>query len=161
MLHSSDHPESTLVSTGMGEIEPSGSRTTTSVLPDGTIMMSVDGGTSATAGTPSHLAVPVNSKQQAISREEVRRARQMELDTQMRTAEQELANIGTSKQSVVAPNAKEAVTARSNEEDLREQIRMLTEEIEYLRSQQHSDWILGLSDEPPAYSVVRTPTIRR
>ncbi|KAF8630443.1 hypothetical protein AX17_005420 [Amanita inopinata Kibby_2008] len=107
------------------------------------------------------------------TREEIREMRQMEIDQRLQSAQREMNNL-TVKQSLrSSPNspASQGATEGSGRgvagaeseseagagegmEELKEQVRSLSTQIEHLRVQQQSDWALGLSDEPPpAYSV--------
>ncbi|PFH51669.1 hypothetical protein AMATHDRAFT_58420 [Amanita thiersii Skay4041] len=107
----------------------------------------------------THAVTAVTS---AKFREHVRSQRQMEIHTRLETAQREMNNLATrrslhhsmrsssSRTGSGARNGVESTTEAEQEmEALREQIRALRTQIDYLQAQQQSDWALGLSDEPP------------
>jgi hypothetical protein len=138
-----------------------------SALPSGQIMMSADIGAGDTGAGPNVIALvplgPGPHSPQDHSTEALRRARQMEIDRQMRAVKQEMRDlktdfhIETTRRSSVTSEARSEETEMS---DMREQIRMMKEQIEYLQAQQQSPWAQGLSDEPPPGYSARQSTIQ-
>jgi hypothetical protein len=135
-------------------------QTITSTLPSGKVLMS----TTTVAG--SHL-LPEQSTTtyHSGSVEAVRQQRQMELDRLMRAVNEEMNELkldlqaGATSHPVAVPSRSDNAAEVS---DLKELIRTLQEQIDYLRDQQQSSWAQGLSDEaPPQYTAVRSLTIRR
>lgn len=91
-------------------------------------------------------------------RENIMRERQRELDTRMRYVQNEMSTL-TADLTGQKPARKKSVRNRgpngteTEEEmtmnEMREQLRAMSSQISYLRSQQQSPWALGLSDDPP------------
>lgn len=95
--------------------------------------------------------------------EAVRRSRQMEIDRQLRAVKQEMRGLKTDFH--VEATRRESITTGGRSEetemsDMREQIRTMKEQIEYLQAQQESPWAQGLSDEPPPGYSARHLSIR-
>ncbi|KAF8333290.1 hypothetical protein F5887DRAFT_922112 [Amanita rubescens] len=92
-------------------------------------------------------------------RDELRVARQMEINQHLQSAQQEIQNLSTRQESEMqhsepshGSSSSIDVRRRGTErgmEVMREQIRQLNTRIENLRMQLSSDWAQGLSDEPP------------
>lgn len=122
-------------------------------LPNGQIVMS-PGPTSGTT-----LLLPLGQTSQDHTTEEVRRVRQLEIDRQMRAVKQEMRDMKTDFHMEATQGVPVTSGGRSEEtemKDMRDQIRMMKDQIEYLQSQQESPWAQGLTDEPPpGYSARR------
>jgi len=96
---------------------------------------------------------------QDTTREEVSALRQMEINQRLLSAQREIENLTSSRNSSVSPSIQGGRPAETGQavDDLWEQMRMLQGQIEHLRMEIRSDWAMGLSDEPPpAYADTRT-----
>lgn len=95
----------------------------------------------------------------------IRKARREELDHQVRTVRQEMQDLKVDSRSVMTrpPSFRSGTTRSDNTEmlDMREQIRIMRERIDYLQAQEQSAWARGLSDEPPPDYSARAPSMRR
>ncbi|KAF9532857.1 hypothetical protein CPB83DRAFT_903366 [Crepidotus variabilis] len=95
----------------------------------------------------------------AQQREDVRRERQRELDERMCQVQDEMNHLAADmtgqkpsrRRSIRRPQAPSSVTGEEemSMEEMREQLRVMTNQVSYLRNQQQSAWALGLSDDPP------------
>ena len=111
-------------------------------------------GTSSNNGTASPLLPsPLNV---TGTREEVRRARQKDLDDRLRVVQHNIEQLEGSGAGHERLGRQTSEEAESTEEemymsmsDMQEAIRSQREQIRVLREQQHSAWALGLSDDPP------------
>ena len=90
------------------------------------------------------------------TREEVRRARQKDLDDRLRVVQHNIEQLEGSGEGHERLGRQTSEEAESTEEemymsmsDMQEAIRSQREQIRLLREQQHSAWALGLSDDPP------------
>ncbi|KAM6500193.1 hypothetical protein JOM56_003207 [Amanita muscaria] len=107
------------------------------------------------APTPTPALLPIGTPL-PVDREKLRAIRQTEIDEQLNSAQREMENLAA-RQSMPPPpppNAAERPAPTDQAmEALREQVRMLSGQIEHLHRERQSDWALGLSDEaPPAYA---------
>ncbi|KAF9469396.1 hypothetical protein BDZ94DRAFT_1303868 [Collybia nuda] len=137
--------------------------TIVSTLPGGQIMMSADTSTGSVGSSVAPVP-PAKAFLQSYTTEAVRKSRQMEIDRQMRVVKQEMRDLKTDFHMETSRRASVTTGGRSEEtemSDMREQIRMMKEQIEYLQAQQQSPWAQGLSDEPPPGYSARRPSIRR
>ncbi|KIL67158.1 hypothetical protein M378DRAFT_160158 [Amanita muscaria Koide BX008] len=83
-------------------------------------------------------------------REKLRAIRQTEIDEQLNSVQREMENLAARQSMPPPPNvARRPAPTDQEMEALREQVRMLSGQIEHLHRERQSDWALGLSDEPP------------
>ncbi|KAF8077620.1 hypothetical protein FPV67DRAFT_1462396 [Lyophyllum atratum] len=103
------------------------------------------------------------------AREELRRARQAEIDRQLRQLVREMRDLNkdrkldaTASGNTGGHHHSSSQTRREEVEIavMREQMQAMQEQIDYLQGQQSSEWAQGLSDEPPPGYSVRVPSIR-
>ncbi|KAF5386634.1 hypothetical protein D9615_001525 [Tricholomella constricta] len=84
--------------------------------------------------------------------DELRRGRQLEIDRQLRAVKRDMHNL---RSDITTETARQPpVRQRRGDEgtevaEMREQMRLMKQQIAYLQTQQQSDWALGLSNEPP------------
>jgi len=88
------------------------------------------------------------------NRDEIRAARQMEINQRLQTAQQEMQNLTSRQSAVSSPNSSSSSEVRRQGTEheigaLREQMCRINTRIEQLQMQLSSDWAQGLSDEPP------------
>lgn len=87
--------------------------------------------------------------------EQVRRARQEELDRQMATVQNEIHELdrdlkrGTSVRRRTIPRNAEVEERDLTIEEMQQQMEMMRQQIEILRENQRSDWAAGLTNDPP------------
>ena len=92
----------------------------------------------------------------------IRRARQNEINERLQAVQREVTHLTSDlrreKGSRQLPVRQHGADTRGNQEvseeemgigEMREQLRIMKEQIEYLREQQRSAWAQGLSDDPP------------
>ncbi|GLB34605.1 hypothetical protein LshimejAT787_0201700 [Lyophyllum shimeji] len=113
------------------------------------------------AGAPLLLHMRSGSTATQDSRRDqdaMRRARQSAIDQQLQAVTREMRDLKTdlSRQPSVRAAAAERAREETEIAQMREQMRLMQEQIEFLRSQQSSEWAQGLTDEPPpGYSEAR------
>ncbi|EFI28295.1 hypothetical protein CC1G_13824 [Coprinopsis cinerea okayama7 len=113
----------------------------------------------STTSTSNHALIPLSSQQEAI-----RRARQQELDQQLRTVEQEMDELGQDLKRGRSLRRRTEPRATGGEEmtveEMRAQMELMQQQIEILRANQRSDWAEGLTDDPPpGYTPRAQPTL--
>ena len=104
-----------------------------------------------------------NEQADLNSVESIRKARQNEIDERLRVVQREVTHLTSelrgAKGGRQLPVGRPRADAQGNQEvgeeeemsmgEIREQLRVMEEQIEYLREQQRSAWAQGFSDEPP------------
>ena len=109
--------------------------------------------TSSNNGSASPL-LP-SSLNVAGTREEVRRARQQDLDNRLRVVQHNILQLEESSARGRSVSLRRQTSGAAEEEmhmsmpDIQEAIQSMREQIGVLRRQQQSAWALGLSDDPP------------
>jgi len=98
-------------------------------------------------------------------REALRRARQSEIDRQLRAVAQQMGDLktGITTENTMQDSVHESRRTRSDDgeiAEMREQMRLMREQIEHLQAQQQSEWAQGLSDEPPPGYGVDVVSVR-
>jgi hypothetical protein len=117
----------------------------------------------------SRKAIPLSSSNNRVAlpllpsplnvtgtREEIRRARQEDLDNRLRVVQHNIVQLEESRiGSRRSVSLREQISGEAGEEmhmsvpDMQETIQSLREQIRVVREQQQSAWALGLSDDPP------------
>ncbi|KAF8077613.1 hypothetical protein FPV67DRAFT_1775019 [Lyophyllum atratum] len=123
--------------------------------------------TAASAAGPPLVHVRSGSTAtQDSSREAVRRARQSEIDQRLRVVRREMHDLKTDITTETPRRESVRSTGRTRTDEaeiseMREQMRLMQEQIEFLRGQQQSEWAQGLSDEPPPGYADAAPSLLR
>jgi hypothetical protein len=118
-------------------------RTIVSTLPSGEILM-ISRDDPTLTGIPLTPVEPPNTHHDN-SAEADRHQRRMEIDLQMREVKEEMRALRMEMQQRATRHSATASNQRGNPKS-RERIRMLQDQIEYLKIQQQSSWAGGLSD---------------
>lgn len=101
-----------------------------------------------------------------LTRAQIRRARQEELDNRLRMVQQAVERMTTGPRGSVTLRRYRTLGATPGEanlsvSDMRAEVRLMREQIQLLREQRRSAWALGLSDDPPpGYTAMETRTAR-
>ncbi|RDB27678.1 hypothetical protein Hypma_003230 [Hypsizygus marmoreus] len=131
-----------------------------STLPSGAIMLPAKSDQAPTFRSRPPVSPPLHGSQLDTT-ETTRRARQQELDRQLRAVKQEMRDLTMDIQAERTPEGSRQVRSEDVElMEMREQMRLMREQIEFLRTQQQSDWAQGLSDNPPPGYSPRSSSIR-
>ena len=101
-----------------------------------------------------------------LTRAQIRRARQEELDNRLRMVQQAVERMTAGSRGSVMSRRHRSLGAIPGEanlsvSDMRAEVRLMREQIQLLREQRRSAWALGLSDDPPpGYTPMETRTAR-
>ncbi|RDB22152.1 hypothetical protein Hypma_010655, partial [Hypsizygus marmoreus] len=123
-----------------------------STLSSGDVTSSVNSDRDPISRSLSLAPPPLHASQPNIT-EATRQARQQELDRQLLAVKQGMRDLTMGLQVESAPGTSEGLRQVRNGDaeltELREQMRLMRQQIEFLQTQQQSDWAQGLSDHPP------------
>jgi hypothetical protein len=101
-----------------------------------------------------------------LTRAQIRRARQEELDNRLKMVQEAVERLTAGPRGSATLRRHRSLGASSGEanlsvSDMRAEVRLMQEQIQLLREQRRSAWALGLSnDPPPGYTIMETRTAR-